>query len=335
MAIRQATVAEATDARHPLHLNTGRLRDQWHGMSRTGLAARLYNHVELPVASCHPDDLQRRGIAAGDLLQLTSRRGEIILPAAADAGQKPGHVFVPMHWGRRRLSSAGANELTVPALDPYSQQPEFKHAAIRIERADLPWRGLMLRRAANGEQALCWSRELAPLLADFDYAVLALAGRDVAVLSLQLAGAAPPAPDLLARIVAKVGLDDPLALAYADSRRAVAKRALIENGLLAGLALFGETAAGGWLKDAMLAGQPVDPLRNWLFLPANAPPANLVNQRGRIVCNCQNVAETDIVAAIKAGATTRDAVQERTGCGTGCGACLPELNRMLVAHRLA
>jgi assimilatory nitrate reductase catalytic subunit len=333
VAIRHVTVAEATDARHPLHLNTGRLRDQWHGMSRTGLAARLYNHVELPVASCHPDDLHRRGIAPGDLLRLTSRRGEIILPAAADAGQKPGHVFVPMHWGRRRLNSAGANELTLPALDPHSKQPEFKHAAIRIERADLPWRGLVLRRATDAEQVLRWSQALAPLLAEFGFAVVSLAGRETPVLSLQLAAAAPPDAALLARIVALVGLDDERALAYADLRRGIAKRALIDDKVLAGLALFGETAAGGWLKEVMLAGQAVDPLRHWLFLPAAAPPANLVRQRGRIVCNCQNVAETDIVAAIKAGATTREAVQERTGCGTGCGACLPELSRLLTSHQ--
>ena len=163
---------------------------------------------------------------------------------------------------------------------------------------------------------------------------LSLAGRETPVLSLQLAAAAPPDAALLARIVALVGLDDERALAYADLRRGIAKRALIDDKVLAGLALFGETAAGGWLKEAMLAGQAVDPLRNWLFLPAAAPPANLVRQRGRIVCNCQNVAETDIVAAIKAGATTREAVQERTGCGTGCGACLPELSRLLTSHRV-
>jgi assimilatory nitrate reductase catalytic subunit len=333
--IRHATVAEPTDARYPLHLNTGRLRDQWHGMSRTGLAARLYNHIETPVASCHPDDLQRRGIAPGDLVRLTSRRGEIMLPAVADPAQKPGHVFVPMHWGRRRLSSAGANELTVAALDPHSKQPEFKHAAIRIERADLPWRGVVLRRAVDPEQALRWSRDLASLLAEFSYAALALAGRDTTVLSLQLAATVLPETDLLARIITIVGLDGERAMNFADARRGVAKRALVEDDLLTGLALFGEVAAGDWLKEAMLADQAIEPLRPWLFLPAASPQANLVRHRGRVVCNCKNVAEFDILDAIKAGAATREAVQERTGCGTGCGACLPELDKMLLALRRA
>ncbi len=335
VAVRHATVAEPTDARHPLHLNTGRLRDQWHGMSRTGLAARLYNHAEFPVAACHPDDLQRRGIACGDLVRIESRRGAIVLPATADPSQKPGHVFVPMHWGRRRLNSAGANELTIAALDPLSKQPEFKHAAIRIEPANLPWRGLLLRRTADPDESLRWSRDLAPLLGGFGYAALSLAGRETTVLSLQLAAAAAPDAALLSRIVAIVGLDAGHALNFADAGRGIAKRALVEDGVLAGLAFFGETAAGGWLKEAMLAGQPVEPLRPWLFLPAATPSANLVRHRGRIVCNCRNVSESEILAAIEGGATTREAIAERTGCGTGCGACLPELERMLAALRRA
>jgi len=333
--VRHATVAEATDARHPLHLNTGRLRDQWHGMSRTGLAGRLYNHAEIPVAACHPDDLQRRGIAPGELVRIKNRRGEIVLPAAVDPAQKPGHVFLPMHWGRRRLNSAGANELTVAALDPHSKQPEFKHAAIRIEPANLPWRGLLLRRTTDPEQALRWNRELAPLLVSFGYAALALAGRETTVLTLQLAAAAAPDAQVLARLAAILGLDAAQALNFADARRGIAKRALVEDGVLAGLALFGETAAGNWLKEAMLADQAIEPLRSWLFLPAATPPANLAHHRGRIVCNCRNVAETDIAEAVATGADTQEAVQERTGCGTGCGACLPELKKMVLSLRRA
>lgn len=328
VAIGHATVAEATDARYPLHLNTGRLRDQWHGMSRSGLVARLYNHAETAVAACHPDDLQRRGLATGELLRLASRRGEIVLPAAADPAVKPGHVFVPMHWGRRRLSSSGANELTVAALDPHSAQPEFKHAAIRIEPAGLPWRGLLLRGGDAG-QVLRWSRELAPLLGEFGYAALSLAGRESPVLVLQLADRESPPGECLARLLAATDLAGGSVLAYDDARSGIAKRAAIEDGRLAGLALFGETAAGTWLKEAMLSGTAIEPLRRWLFLPAAEAPAAAPRPRGRIVCSCRDVAESEIAAAMAAGAADRGAVQARTGCGTGCGACLPEVDRLL------
>ncbi|HUW36413.1 MAG TPA: molybdopterin-dependent oxidoreductase [Rhodocyclaceae bacterium] len=330
--ISLATTAEAGDARYPLALNSGRVRDQWHGMSRTGKLAQLMNHAELPAAAFHPADLERRGLKAGELVRISSRRGAIVLPAAADAGLKPGHVFVPMHWGSRRLSHAGVNELIAAVIDPHSQQPELKHAAVALSRAELPWRGLLLRRAVGsgaGEQALVWDAALAPHLARLDYASLSLAGRGSPVLTLHLAAAAPPAIELLAAIAGAAGLDA-APLRYDDDRRGVHKRALIEGEVLAGIALFGETAAGDWLRAAMLAGQAAAPLRRWLFAPVATVPLALA-ARGRVVCNCHDVALTAIDAAIAAGASEVGDLQRILKCGTGCGACLPELQRLLLA----
>ncbi|HEY5762900.1 MAG TPA: nitrate reductase, partial [Rhodocyclaceae bacterium] len=129
--------AEATSARYPIHLNTGRLRDQWHGMSRTGKLAYLYNHSERCTIVLAPGDMARRGLVEGELLRVRSGRGEVILPLAADASLKSGHAAIPMHWGRRRLSHSAANELLAAVVDPLSKQPELKHAAIRIESAAL------------------------------------------------------------------------------------------------------------------------------------------------------------------------------------------------------
>ncbi len=166
-----ATTAEKTDARYPLHLNTGRLRDQWHGMSRTGLVARLYSHVDEPRVEVHADDLARRGLKDGDLVRLRSRRGEVVLRAHASTAQRPGSAFVAMHWGRNMLSNSGANALTAGRVDPYSKQPELKHAAIQITRANLPHQALLLRTEAGDEAAVAAAltrmEALAPLLARF------------------------------------------------------------------------------------------------------------------------------------------------------------------------
>ncbi len=324
--------AENTDASYPLHLNTGRLRDQWHGMSRTGKLARLMNHAEFPVASMHPSDLQRRGFEAGELVSLSTRRGDVVLPLAADAGVKPGHVFVPMHWGRRRLSHAGVNELLAPVLDPHSKQPELKHAAVAVRRVALPWRGLLLRRArgpAAAEQALEWDTALAPLLDRFDYASLTLAGRDEPVLTLRLAAAKAPAPELLAALTTAAEIMAQ-ALRYDDARRDIHKRALIEDDRLTGVALFGETAASDWLRAAVLAGESAAPLRRWLLAPLAAVPV-AVPVRERIVCSCHDVSTERIASAIEGGERTLGALQARLKCGTGCGACVPELERMLAA----
>jgi len=326
-----ATTAEKTDARYPLQLNSGRLRDQWHGMSRTGKLAQLMNHADLPAVGLHPADLDRRGIKAGDLVSVSSRRGAIVLPAAGDETLKPGQVFLPMHWGRRRLSHAGANELIAATVDPQSKQPELKHAAVAISAARLPWRGVVLRSARGSAAALAWDTRLAPLLGDFDYASLTLAGRDEPVLTLHLANKAAPAAQLLERVLDAAGFVA-ASLHYEDRKRDIHKRALIEDDRLTGVALFGETAAGTWLRNAMLSGQPAEPLRRWLFAPAASVPL-AIPERDRIVCNCHDVSAQSISAAIANGSRSLGQLQSQLKCGSGCRACVPELNRLIVSAK--
>src|SRR5690606_6308073 len=130
---------EKRDARYSLTLNTGRLRDQWHGMSRTGTAARLFGHVEAAVLGLHPDELRRRRLQDGDLVELRSRRGSLILPVQADESVRPGQAWLPMHWGDRFLKGLGTNVLTQPAFDPLSRQPELKHAGVEVDKVELHW----------------------------------------------------------------------------------------------------------------------------------------------------------------------------------------------------
>ncbi|HEX6691674.1 MAG TPA: nitrite reductase small subunit NirD, partial [Burkholderiales bacterium] len=136
-------VAEDADERYPLRLTTGRLRDQWHSMSRTGTIAGLFAHEPEPRVMVHPEDLARFGVKEFELAKITSRRGHVFMQAAADPDVAPGTVFAPMHWGARFLRGAGRrgiNELTLAALDPSSRQPELKHCAVSVEAAQLPWR---------------------------------------------------------------------------------------------------------------------------------------------------------------------------------------------------
>lgn len=327
-------LAENTDARHPLHLNSGRLRDQWHGMSRTGKAARLFNHAGEACLSMHADDMARRSLADGDLARVRSRRGEIVVRVAASPEMRPGQTFLPMHFGRRHLSNAGVNELMAPAVDPYSRQPEMKHAAVQVEKASLPFQALAMRTAVGEayaqERALAWLTRLQPLLARFDYASLALAGRDQPAVVLRIAHGESLPAEWDAEIDALLDLPAAECLAYRDARRNIDKKALIVEGKLAGLRLTGETAAGDWLRETMVEGMPADELRRWIFAPLAAPPV-ATTARGRIVCNCLNVAEADIVSAIAGGATL-ELLQAGLKCGTSCGSCVPEIKRMLATR---
>ena len=129
---------ERREARFPLTLNTGRLRDHWHGMSRTGTAARLFGHVEEALLSMSGDDMRRRRLLDGQLVKVRSRRGELLLPVQKDDCLRPGQAFMPMHWGDRFLKGMGVNVLTLPDFDPVSKQPELKHAGIEVEKVELP-----------------------------------------------------------------------------------------------------------------------------------------------------------------------------------------------------
>jgi assimilatory nitrate reductase catalytic subunit len=330
--IKLVVTAEATNARHPLHLNTGRLRDQWHGMSRTGTVAQLWNHTEQGAVSLSPGELERRGLTTGDLVRIKSARGEIVLPAIADTAMKAGHAWIPMHWGRRRISNSGPNELLDAAIDPYSKQPELKHAAVRIDKAELPWRGVVLVSAIDGEAALRAASALSERLVEFDYAAVSLAGRDRPLAILHLAHAAPPPTEILDDLLRRAGIDeaDASVMVYEDEARQIRKAARIVDNRLVALGYFGETAAACWLREAMLAAQEATAFRRFLFAPRSAPPVP-GKARGRILCNCLDVAENDIAQAIAEGAGTLEALQAKLQAGTKCGGCLPELKRMLAA----
>ncbi len=329
--------AEAPDARYPLRLTTGRLRDQWHGMSRTGRAARLAGHEPAPRLLVNAVDMARRGFKPGDLAQIKSRRGGIILPIAASEEMKPGQAFIAMHWGARSLSHAGVNQLMMPAIDPISKQPELKHAAISIERVALPYRVIALRAAdfpvaaaSDGtpgeEQVLLWRERLAMCLPDFDYAALTLAGRDHPFVVLSIATAVPLAATALAALVAALDLQD--GTAYRDPGRDIVKLAKIDSAgdRLQGVLLAGETAAAGWLREQMASGLALGDLRRWLFAPVAQPPVAMP-AAGRTVCNCFGVTEAQITGLFGAGASLAG-VQAQLKCGTSCGSCLPELRRM-------
>ncbi|MFN7857018.1 MAG: molybdopterin oxidoreductase family protein, partial [Acidovorax sp.] len=169
--------AEPRESRYPLSLTTGRLRDQWHGMTRTGTLGRLFGHVAEPSLQMHPQDMQRRKLASGDLVQVTSKRGSIVVPVQADTTLGLSQVFMAMHWGSEFLSGisstgerlAGVNALTTSAMCPTSKQPELKHAAVKVLKAELPWT-LLAMAWLPSDKALAIRQALSALMAQFPFA---------------------------------------------------------------------------------------------------------------------------------------------------------------------
>ncbi|MDQ7976321.1 molybdopterin-dependent oxidoreductase [Paraburkholderia sp. SARCC-3016] len=323
-ATRYLPVADEVNARFPFRLTTGRLRDQWHGMSRTGRVARLFSHAPEPALTMHPGDAARRGLAEGDLVQVKSRRGALVLPLQISDDVQSGAVFAAMHWSGQFVASGGINETTHGAVDPHSKQPELKHAAVRVERADLPWRMIAARRG----DALALQAALQPLLRECAYASVTFDADDLLI--LRAAHTAAP-QGWLERVYAAMDLpsgDD--TLEYRDARRGLDKRAIWRENVMNGFVLAGDTANGAALLAKLRDATPWSGPRFAAFAALRAEPA----VRDRVVCGCMQVKASSINEAIANGATVPE-LKAKLGCGTVCGSCLPELKRLVDTSAVA
>ncbi|WP_275626981.1 nitrate reductase [Pseudomonas sp. 273] len=315
---------ERREARYPLTLNTGRLRDQWHGMTRTGTAASAFGHVEEACLGLHPAELRRRRLEDGQLVRLSSRRGSLVLPVQADASLLPGQAFLPMHWGERFLKGLGVNALTLPAFDPLSRQPELKHAAVEVAAVELPWQFYAL---VEGEVQQRFEA-LRPLFDALDYASFTLVGRERPALQVRAAHAEAPAAGWLQQVDALLDLLDGPLLAYDDPRRVQGKRVRLDNGRIGGLRLAGSSIASDWLKALWLSGESDADLRRKLLAP---PGAQTAAASDKTLCNCRNVRLSQVREGIVRGLDL-DGLKRELGCGSQCGSCVPEIRRLLASE---
>jgi anaerobic selenocysteine-containing dehydrogenase len=134
VSVSHVEPAEPPDRDFPLTVTTGRVRDHWHTLTRTGHAPALLGRTPEPVVELNPADAQRAGIQDGDFVEITSRRGKVIAQCRVTSAIRAGVVFVPFHWGRRLGFYKSANNLTLGARDPLSRQPELKACAARVRR---------------------------------------------------------------------------------------------------------------------------------------------------------------------------------------------------------
>jgi len=344
VAVAYRAPADPTDPRHPFALNTGRLRDQWHGMSRSGTVARLFGHEGSPAVRVHPDDIARRDLKAGDLVEVRSRRGAIVLPLVGDDRVGRAQAYVAMHWGDEFVSGrsadgvrrAGINALTTKAHCPDSLQPELKHAAVSIRSAALPWR-LTAAAWLPADRVVAVRERMRAAMASFAYAAcVPVGGADGRTgLWLQTASAQPIDAAWVDTIADWLGLQGPGILRYADPVRGTRRLLALEGdgptARLAALLLVGEAPAADWLRGLWQDQLEVAPFGRFLLAPQASSPQGLA-PRSAQVCNCFDVSEQRIracLAELDGDPVTRlGALQARLKCGTQCGSCLPDLRRL-------
>ncbi|MFJ5832789.1 molybdopterin-dependent oxidoreductase [Streptomyces sp. NPDC093089] len=130
--------AELPDDDYPFVLNTGRLQHQWHTLTKTGKVAKLAKLDPGPFVEVHPEDAAALGVAGGDHLEISSRRGRAVLPVVVTDRVRPGNCFAPFHWNDLFGEYLSINAVTHDAVDPVSFQPELKACAVALSRTVAP-----------------------------------------------------------------------------------------------------------------------------------------------------------------------------------------------------
>ena len=317
VAVRPEAPASATRPAYPLSLNTGRIRDQWHTMTRTGLAPDLCRHAPEPFVEVHPADAEALGVKEGALTRIQTAHGEAVALARLTDRQRRGGVFMPMHWTDVFAPSGRSNHLIAANVDPASGQPEFKHTPARLAPYRETWRGFFLARRALPSPAgldLIWRR----------------IPQDACHLH-EFAGRGDEAErDGLRRRLIRGGRGE--AVTFEDAAAGARREAFVLDGRLEQVlfvTLAGRLPPRDWLAELFGKNQLTSEDRAALLF--GRPPGAPVD-RGPLVCACLKVGAKAITAAMAQGAASVEAVGAATGAGTNCGSCRPEIGRMLVAQ---
>jgi assimilatory nitrate reductase catalytic subunit len=297
-------------------MNTGRVRDHWHSLTRTGKAPRLSRHIVEPFASINPETSRQLNIADNDLVHIKSAKGHITVRAQVSDSIRQDEVFVPFHWNDQFASAARVDSLVFPETDPVSGQPEFKATPVCIERSNFQWHGFLMTRDvidypqtnywAKAREDKFWRYELAGDTAKTDW-------------SQQLHEILGDETEHLDRIE------------YTDHSADRYRSAWFNSGKLQGCFFsapdYNALPSRDWLltqfntnsfdqqqRLQVLAGHPADPSAD----------------TGPVVCCCFNIGKNTLINAIQEKALSNvEAIGQCLKAGTNCGSCIPELKALL------
>jgi assimilatory nitrate reductase catalytic subunit len=312
IAVKPAA-CDRTNSDYPFTLNTGRIRDQWHTMTRTGKSARLSSHIAEPFAELHPRDAMEIGVGNAALVEIESPHGKSIVRALITERQARASIFVPMHWNDQFAAKARIDAVVAPITDPVSGQPASKNVAVAVRPFEVARYGFAVSAAKP---------------ADLNAAYWAVAKADGGW-RLEL-GFDQPVDDwhnwcrqtfVIPEHIEPLGYADQhsgdLRLAFFDGERLLAALFLARQPV---------AVARNWAISQLTAAH--DDLRKRFALVAGRPGADKPDP-GATVCSCFSVGVNQIVAAVRSGCHSVEAVGKQTNAGTNCGSCRAEIRGII------
>jgi assimilatory nitrate reductase catalytic subunit len=315
-AIAEPALAAAPSARFPLVLNTGRLRDQWHTMMRTGLSPRLANHAPEPFVEVNPQDATRIGLNDGGFARITTAYGAAVLRVVVTPTQPEGCVFAPIHWNDETAGGARIGALVHSITDSVSKQPDSKSIPAALERVSFRSHGFVIARRRSR------------LPGDTIWAWRAIEGGYVAQVATN---------ESFTRLLNAVadGSASTEKTTYHDRSREAYRAAMIAQGRLDAVVFLGRDGEVPSWKTLLPAWESkrLDEASRRHLLSGRSSSADL--DTSPTICACFGVTSRSIELVIAGGARTPDAIGSRLSAGTNCGSCVPELRRMIAVHASA
>lgn len=302
---------------YPLVMNTGRIRDQWHTMTRTSKVPRLMAHLSEPFAEIHPQDAEKWGVQDEQLVHISSAQStsvaaqKLIVRLKVTDQQSAGTVFVPFHWNQQFSATARVGTLIAPFTDPFSGQPEFKHTPIQLEPYQAAWHGFLLTKQAVQipETVTYWAKV-----------------RHDNVWRYELAS--DTAPEHWTQWVQdNFGVTD--LLEFKDMKRGSYRCAHLVADQLQFCLFISE-------KKPLPQRAPLLPLFNKTLYFSDrlsllaGEIGRETQSRGDIICSCHGVGKNTILNAIHTqGLSSVKEIGAALKAGTNCGSCIPELKQLI------
>lgn len=300
---------------YPFVLNSGRIRDQWHTMTRTGLSSRLSAHQPEPFVSINPADAAKQQLEQGQLVSLSSASGSVLVRLAVSTDIEPGQLFMPIHWNETTASKANICALIKANFDKNSGQPEFKFTPVNLAK----W--------AYKSEAWLLSRTVLDL-SDFDYWVkqkvaagyLYRLAADINPLAMII-----KLSNLMLHNGGKTLTNSP----STESTDPIYRHANIVN----------QKMQHAYIVGKNLQEQDLDWLQNLLEETVDSSIERTIISGqvegklacGKLICACKQVGEKTIKNAImEQQLDSVEAISEHTDAGTGCGSCLGEVEAILI-----
>ncbi|MBX2880652.1 MAG: molybdopterin-dependent oxidoreductase [Granulosicoccus sp.] len=304
------------------NLNTGRIRDQWHTMTRTGYSSRLMSHMAEPFVQLHPQLAQRHAIETGDVVRVSSYRGQVLLRASVSDRQPPSQVFVPMHWTGQFASCARIDSVVDSRLDPHSRQPAFKNQSVSITRFVANSYAFVVSSNEvdmEGCQGIeYWAK--APVDGGWQIELAGSASVERMLMSISKRLLVDQAP----------GDENCRRLDYNDKHKRTHRSAWVMRDRLQCVAFVGNRpveVSRNWTAS-QLSSADISPPLLWQLLAGR--PAADIPDKGAIVCSCMMVGDKEIQAAIvDKSCCTVNKVGSQTGAGTQCGSCRNDIGQII------